>query len=125
MAAQTSPETARRSGRDIDESKPYAGIHIGRLERIIINVFTICDGINALTDRRYFQDRPYAYASYLEKAGATTFRGKMKVIWEAKREKTQKIIWARCKYGQLPSKYVRVCKKTPCGRLRLFAAYLN
>lgn len=100
-------------------------VRLGRLQKIIINLFTLCDGVNALTERKFFQDRPYAYAPYLARSGARTFGEKMRVIWQAKEEKTAKIIKARRRYGEVPSKYLTVCKKTPCGRLRLWAAYLN
>jgi hypothetical protein len=100
-------------------------VRLGRLQKIIINLFTLCDGVNALTDRKFFRDRPYAYAPYLKRSGAHTFGEKMRVIWRAKEEKTAKIIRAKKRYGDVPSKYLTVCKKTPCGRLRLWAAYLN
>jgi hypothetical protein len=99
--------------------------HLGRWQKIIINLFTLCDGVNALTDRKFFRDRPYAYAPYIKRSGARTFREKMQVIWRAKEEKTAKLIRARRRYGTVPARYQNVCKKTPCGRLRLWAAYLN
>jgi hypothetical protein len=46
---------------------------LGRLQKIIINLFTLCDGVNALTGRKYFRGRPYAYAPYLKRSGARTF----------------------------------------------------
>jgi hypothetical protein len=109
---------------------PENGLHeprerLGRLQKIIINLFTLCDGVNAFTDRKFFRDRPYAYAPYLKRSGARTFREKMRVIWRAKEEKTAKLIRARKRYGAVPARYQNVCKKTPCGVLRLWAAYLN
>lgn len=103
--------------------RPKKGL--GRLQKIIINLFTLCDVVNALTGRKFFRDRPYAYASYLHRSDARTFNEKMKVIWRAKEEKTAKIIRARKRYGEVPARYQNVCKKTPCGVLRLWAAYLN
>ena len=104
----------------------HAGLSIGPVQKLIINLFTLCDGVNALTDRKYFADksRPYAYQAYLNRAKAETFSEKMHVIWEAKKDKTRKIMWAKKHYGKVPARYVAVCKKTPCGRLRLFAANL-
>ena len=99
-------------------------LRLGIGARILINLFTLCDGINTLTDRRRFQDVPYAYAAYLNKSGADRFGDKMRVIWAAKQEKTKKIIFAQRRHGRLPQRYVRICKKTPCGVLRLWASYL-
>ena len=99
-------------------------LELGVGARILINLFTLCDGINTLTDRRYFQDSPYAYAAYLNKSGARGFSQKMRVIWAAKQDKTKKIIFAQRRHGSLPERYVRICKKTPCGILRLWASYL-
>ncbi len=100
-------------------------IRLGLMAKLIINIFTPCDGLNALTDRRWFRDAPYAYASYLQRARAKTFPAKMRVIWAAKQEKAKKLIVARRRYGHIPEPYLRVCRKTPCGRLRLLAAYLS
>ncbi|MCA1905798.1 MAG: hypothetical protein LDL11_04300 [Desulfarculus sp.] len=100
-------------------------IRLGLVAKLIINIFTPCDGINALTDRRWFRDAPYAYASYLHRAGAKTFPDKMRVIWAAKQEKAKKLIMARRRYGRIPEPYRKVCRKTPCGLLRLLAAYLS
>ena len=104
----------------------HTGMTIGPVQKLIINLFTLCDGVNAFTGRKYFADQshPYAYAPYLNKAKAETFTQKMRVIWEAKKDKTRKIMWAKKRYGKVPERYVAVCKKTPCGRLRLFAANL-
>ncbi|MFH1057989.1 MAG: hypothetical protein V1797_04815 [Pseudomonadota bacterium] len=100
-------------------------IRLGLIAKLIINVFTPCDGINALTDRRWFRDAPYAYATYLSQARATSFGEKMQVIWAAKQDKAKKLILARQRYGYIPEPYLRVCRKTPCGRLRLWAAYIS
>jgi len=110
-------------GKNKKDGQP--AIRLGRLQKFIINLFTLCDGVNALTDRRYFRDRPYAYAPYLARSGARTFSEKMRVIWRAKEEKTAKLIRARRRYGVLPNRYLSVCRKTPCGVLRLWAAYLH
>ena len=119
---QTEPVRKKR----ILRRRRHAGITIGPVQKLIINLFTLCDGVNALTDRKYFADRsrPYAYQAYLNMAEAKTFGQKMQVIWEAKKDKTRKIMWAKKRYGKVPARYVAVCKKTPCGRLRLFAANL-
>lgn len=100
-------------------------IRLGLAAKLLINVFTLCDGYNAMTGRKHFAHAPYAYGPYLARSGATTFSEKMRVIWAAKQEKTRKLIRARRRYGTLPQHYKHVCRKTPCGVLRLWAAYLD
>ncbi|MFZ5585312.1 MAG: hypothetical protein ACOZHQ_05210 [Thermodesulfobacteriota bacterium] len=120
MSAQSSPR-----GPASSRSQRRDGIHLGFIAKLIINVFTPCDGINALTDRRWFRDAPYAYATYLSRARSATFGEKMQVIWFAKQDKAKKLILARRRYGYIPEPYLKVCRKTPCGRLRLWAAYIS
>ncbi len=119
--------SARRPGSLSPQPHPLRleNIRLGLVAKLIINIFTPCDGINALTDRRWFRDAPYAYASYLNRARAKTFPDKMRVIWAAKQEKAKKLIVVRRRYGYIPEPYLRVCRKTPCGRLRLLAAYIS
>lgn len=102
-----------------------SGLRLNLPAKILINLFTPCDVINALGRRRFFRDAPYAYAPYLSRAKARTFEEKMWVIWQAKQDKTRKLIWARRRYGKLPARYLGVCRKTPCGLLRLMASYLS
>ncbi|MGD8562405.1 MAG: hypothetical protein PVG03_07715 [Desulfarculaceae bacterium] len=120
------PKRPRRLG-GLLRKKQRSQIRIGFLQKLLINIFTLCDGFNALTHRRFFRDRdrPYAYASYLSRSQAKTFWEKMQVIHEAKKDKTRKIIFAKQRYGKVPARYITVCKKTPCGRLRLMAANMQ
>ncbi|MCB2186128.1 MAG: hypothetical protein KQJ78_06905 [Deltaproteobacteria bacterium] len=102
-----------------------SAVRLGFWSTLLINLFTPVDGLNLLFGRRFFRDRPYAYAPYLARAGARTLGRGLRVIWAAKREKTAKLILAGRKYGGIPERHRRLCRKTPCGRLRLWAALLH
>lgn len=99
--------------------------NLSKLEECLVNLFTPLDAFLEFSKMKYlFMNKESTeYYGYFKKSNPQNLYEKVNVIWEAKIDKTRKLI--RSKYrneGVIPERIENVSRKTPCGKIRYFIA---
>ena len=100
----------------------YPDIELNFSEKLMINLFTPYDLIDAFGVRRFFISRPSGSEAYFAMFNAKNPFERLRAIYFGKKEKTKHLIYAKKKYGGIPERMSSIEKKTACGWLRLLIA---
>ena len=85
------------------------------------------DALLEIPEAQYlFTDKPPSYQPYFNRLNAVTTYEKYRAIIYGKMNKTMKLMKSRHKHGGVvPKRLEDLCKKTICGRMRLWVVYRN
>lgn len=107
-----------RSKKDKAETIPYYSI----MECIMIDLFTPLDAFYNYSVKVFF-GLTSMYDKVIGKEKAETFGQIYSAISKAKKRKTRKLIRAYyANHGIMPEKYVKICKRSLCGMMRMYLA---
>ena len=93
-----------------------SNLRISLIEKILINLALPSDLVYHSLKSKFFSDK-YSNQSFYERVGA---------IWEGKVEKYSKLLAIKHMHnGKIPDKIKEICKKSPCGLIRLGLTYFR
>ena len=98
---------------------------LSKLERCLVNIFTPLDAFLEFSKIKYLfmNQESTEYCCYFKKSKPQNSYEKLKTIWEAKIDKTTKLIRSKYKNeGIIPKRVQNVSTKTLCGRIRYLIA---
>lgn len=96
---------------DVSETKAS----ISMLEKIVVNWATLPDTLFYRIIYKFFDER-YSKMRFSET---------LKSEWEKRTRKYSKLLAIKQKYGKIPDRVKRLCKKSLCGYTRLLLTYLR
>ena len=101
-----------------DEIREY---NLSNLDTFLVTMFAPADALIDIPRVRYlFTNRPPIHQPYFNRLNATTIHEKYKAIVYGKIQKTKKMIESKQRHGEISKRLEEICKKTICGRIRLW-----
>ncbi len=90
-------------------------IKVNLLEKLVVNCFFPSD-LAYHTVKSSLVDNSYSNQSFAER---------VKGIWNGKIDKYHKLLVIKQRHGDIPERVREICRKSPCGYIRLMLTYAH